>query len=244
MSKTAVITGGTRGIGRACALKFAREGYSLALIYKSRRKEALQLAEILAENGAEAELYCCDVSSYKDAEKTAQAILQRFGRVDVLVNNAGISSIDLLIDQNEEDWDRIMGVNAKGVFNFTRHILPHMLSEKKGSIVNISSMWGITGASCEVIYSASKAAVTGFTKALAKETAPSGVRVNCVAPGVIDTEMNSCLEPEAVKALEEEIPLMRIGKAEEVAEAVFFLASEKASYITGQILSADGGMVI
>lgn len=244
MKKTAVITGGSRGIGRAVSIKLAKAGYSIAVIYHSDDAAAAALRDQLRESGTDAECYRCDVSSFGNVQETAGKIIQRFGHVDVLVNNAGIARIKLLIDQTEEEWDRMMGVNAKGVFNCCRHFLPHMLSRKKGRIINISSMWGITGASCEVVYSASKAAVIGFTKALAQETGPSGITVNCVAPGVINTEMNASLSESDMKALCDEIPLMRIGQPDETAAAVLFLASDDAGYITGQVLSVNGGMVV
>lgn len=244
MNKTVVITGGSRGIGRAAALKFSAAGYRVAIIYRSDDKAADSLIDELRAAGTDAERYKCDVASYSQVEATAAAIIKRFGKADVLVNNAGIAQIKLLIDQTEEDWDRIMDVNAKGVFNCCRHFLPDMLSRKSGRIINVSSMWGINGASCEVAYSASKAAVIGFTKALAQETGPSGVTVNCVAPGVIDTEMNTSLSEEDMNALCDEIPLMRIGRVDEAASAIFFLASDEASYITGQVLSVNGGIVV
>lgn len=244
MNKTVVITGGSRGIGRAAALKFAAAGYRVAVIYRSDDNAAKTLIDELKMAGTDAESYKCDVASYSQVADTAALIMQRFGKVDVLVNNAGIAQIKLLIDHTEEDWDRIMDVNAKGVFNCCRHFLPDMLSRKSGRIINVSSMWGISGASCEVAYSASKAAVIGFTKALAQETGPSGVTVNCVAPGVIDTEMNAALSMEDMRALCDEIPLMRIGRTDEAASAILFLASDEASYITGQVLSVNGGMVV
>ena len=245
MGRTAVITGGSRGIGRAAAVKFAEAGYSgIAVIYRSDDAAADEIVRELREKGTDAESYRCDVASYEQTRETAAEIIKRFGHVDVLVNNAGIAQIKLLIDQTEEDWDNIMGVNAKGVFNCCRHFLPNMLSRKAGRIINVSSMWGITGASCEVAYSASKAAVIGFTKALAQETGPSGVTVNCVAPGVINTEMNASLSDADMRSLCDEIPLMRIGQPEEAAAAILFLASDEAAYITGQVLSVNGGMVV
>lgn len=244
MTRTAVITGGSRGIGRAAALKLAEAGLSIAIIYHSDDEAASSLIKQLHDAGTDAECYKCDVASFEETQKTAKEIKKRFGHVDVLVNNAGISQIKLLIDQSEEDWDRIMDVNAKGVFNCCRHFLHDMLQRRSGRIINISSMWGITGASCEAAYSASKAAVIGFTKALAKEAGPSGVTVNCVAPGVIATDMNAELSQSDMKSLCDEIPLMRIGTPEEAAAAVAFLASDEASYITGQVLSVNGGMVI
>ena len=175
--------------------------------------------------------------------RVSDEITQRFGRIDVLVNNAGIAQIKLFTDTDENDWNRIMGVNAGGIYNMCRAIVPQMISRKNGRIINMSSMWGISGASCEVIYSASKAAVIGFTKALAKELGPSGITVNCIAPGVIDTEMNAELDDETRKELTDEIPLERFGSPEDVAGAVLFLASDQASYITGQVLGVDGGIL-
>lgn len=244
MNKTAVITGGSRGIGKACAKRFAKAGYRIALIYRTDTASAESVRDELRAAGTDTECYKCDVSSFSEVKKTAEAVIERFSHVDVLVNNAGVSQIKLLIDQTEQDWDYIMDTNAKGVFNCCRHFLPHMLSRKSGRIINISSMWGIDGASCEAAYSASKAAVIGFTKALAKETGPSGITVNCVAPGLIKTEMNASLSGSDIKSFCEEIPLMRMGMPDEAASAVLFLASDEAAYITGQVLSVNGGIVV
>lgn len=241
---TAVITGGTRGIGRACVRAFADAGYRVAVVYHSSSGEAEKLKRELTRQGTDCETYRCDVASRAEAAAVCTSIRERFGKIDVLVNNAGIAQIKLFTDITEEEWDRMFDVNVKGAFHFCSELLPGMISEKSGSIVNISSMWGITGASCEVHYSASKAALIGMTKALAKETGLSGIRVNCVAPGVIETDMNSELDEETRACLKEEIPLARMGSAEEVARVVLFLAGEGASYITGQVISADGGMVI
>ncbi len=242
--KTALITGASRGIGRACALAFASEGYRIAAVYEKNEAAAKGLRELLRESGTDCEIYCCDVSSHEGAKKAVSQIISRFGHIDVLVNNAGISQIKLFTDITEDDWDRMFDVNVKGVFNFCNAVASAMISDKSGSIINISSMWGISGASCEVHYSASKSAIIGFTKALAKELGPSGIRVNCIAPGVIDTDMNSILDESTIASLCDEIPLCRIGNAKEVASTATFLASEGASYITGQIISVDGGMII
>lgn len=244
MNKTAVITGGTRGIGRACAYAFSDAGYRLAVIYLKNDGAARKLKEEMRARGTDCEIYRCDVADYASVGKICASVLSRFGHVDVLVNNAAVSEIKMFNDITESDWDRMFDVNVKGAYNFCSHLVPSMVSRKSGSILNISSMWGLTGASCEVHYSASKAALIGFTKALAKELGLSGIRVNCVAPGVIDTDMNSGLDEETRQALREEIPLARIGSAEEVASAVLFLAGEGASYITGQVISPNGGMVI
>lgn len=243
MNDTVVVTGGSRGIGKSVIEAFAAAGYRVALIYASRRKEAEKTAESLRERGTDAVAYLCDVSDAGQVRRVSDEITQRFGRIDVLVNNAGIAQIKLFTDTDENDWNRIMGVNAGGIYNMCRAIVPQMISRKNGRIINMSSMWGISGASCEVIYSASKAAVIGFTKALAKELGPSGITVNCIAPGVIDTEMNAELDDETRKELTDEIPLERFGAPEDVAGAVLFLASDQASYITGQVLGVDGGIL-
>jgi 3-oxoacyl-[acyl-carrier protein] reductase len=169
---------------------------------------------------------------------------EKIGDIDILINNAGISRINLFTDISEQEWDDVFDVNIKGMFLVTRAFLPGMIRRKYGKIINISSMWGVTGGSCEVHYSASKAAVIGFTKALAKEEGPSGINVNCIAPGVIETEMNAQLDDEAKRELCEETPLMRLGKPEEIANAALFLASDAASFITGQVICSDGGITI
>lgn len=241
----ALVTGASRGIGRAIASALGAAGYSVAINYLHSEDAARSLAAELREQfGIPAEVFCCDVS--EEAQVTAMfgAIADTLGNVDLLVNNAGISRQQLFTDITAEQWDRLFAVDVRGVFLCSRAALPAMIHKKRGSIINISSIWGITGASCEVHYSAAKAAVIGLTKALAKEVGPSGIRVNCVAPGVVDTEMNNQLDVTAMASLREETPLGIIGNCGDIADAVVFLASEKAGFITGQVLSPNGGFVI
>lgn len=243
--KTALITGGSRGIGRQTALLLAQNGYRTAICYEKVSDAADRLCCDIAAFGGTAAAYRCDVSDFSGVHSMISEIERSFGGVDVLVNNAGISEQLLFSDITEEKWDRMFAVNVKSVYNCTHAVLGHMIHEKHGRIINISSMWGVTGASCEVHYSASKAAVIGFTKALAKELGPSGITVNCIAPGVIDTEMIRCqLDNETIASLKEETPLCRLGTPEDIAEAVMFLTSERASFITGQVLGVNGGFVI
>lgn len=232
--KRVLITGASRGIGAACARVFAKSGYDVIINYNNSKKEALELAEEIG-----AETIRADVS---DSAQVAE-MFKAAGEVDVLVNNAGISGFYMLDAMSDDEWDRLIGVNLSGVFYCTRAVLPQMLRRKSGAIVNVSSMWGICGASCETAYSASKAGVIGLTKALAKEVGPSGIRVNCIAPGAVDTDMNKKLGEDAIKELCEETPLGRLGKPEEVARAILFLADDEG-FITGQVLSANGGLVI
>ena len=244
MKKTAIVTGASRGIGAATAALLARAGWRVALGCFRHPGPARDLCGALAAEGLEAFPFQGDVSSVNEAEALARAVLDRWGRIDLLVNNAGIAQQKLFTDITEEEWDRMFAVNVKSLYACCRAVVPHMVREHRGSIVNIASIWGEVGASCEVHYSASKAAVIGFTKALAKELGPSGVRVNCVSPGVIATDMNAALPPETMAALREETPLGTIGSPEEVARAVAWLAGEEASFVTGQVLGVNGGFVI
>ena len=244
MAKTILITGGSRGIGRACVELFARRGWRAVFLCRTRADAAKMLVDKLRAEGCDAEYFLCDVSDRTRVDEVVGEILRRCHRIDALVNNAAISQIKLFTDLTPEDWRRMFAVNVDGVFNCTQAVLGGMISEKSGAIVNISSMWGQVGASCEVAYSAAKAAVIGLTKALAKEVGPSGVRVNCVCPGVIDTDMNAALDEETRAALIDETPLERIGAPEDIARAVAYLCSEEASFITGQILGVNGGMII
>ena len=239
MAKVVLVTGGSRGIGAAVCRKFAAEGYTVAINYEKSEEKAKALAD---EIGGRA--FRADVSDYAEVSKMFDEIEAQLGGVNVLVNNAAVSVVGLFQDMTDGEWERLFGVNVKGVFNCAKRAVGNMLGEQAGSIVNLSSMWGVTGGSCEAHYSAAKAAVIGYTKALAKELGPSGIRVNCVAPGTVATEMNAHLSKEDLDALAEETPLGRIGTPEEIAEAVFFLASEKASFITGEVLNINGGFVI
>lgn len=243
MKKTVLITGASRGIGNAIAKEFAINGYNVLANYNNSEREAKELEKELLEKGCSIKLFKADVSKSDEANKMIEYCLKEFGDLDVLVNNAGISQDKLFTDITDEEWDKMMSVNVTSVFNCSRKALQHMIWEKKGSIINITSMWGETGGSCEVHYSASKAAIIGMTKALAKEVGPSNIRVNAVSPGVIMTDMCSYYGEDTLNELKEETPLMKLGKVEDIAETVYFLA-EKGGFITGQIIGVNGGMVI
>lgn len=241
--KVAVVTGASKGIGASIALELAKLGANVVINYKSDAKGAKDVLKAIEDGGGIGSIIYGDVSKYHEAEILVKKTVKIYGKIDILVNNAGISKTGLFIDMYERDWDEILDVNLKGVYNCTHNVLKYMLPEKRGSIVNVSSIWGEMGASCEVIYSASKGGVNSFTKALSKELAPSNIRVNAVAPGVIETNMNSFLIDEERKELEYEIPLGYFGKCIQVAKVVAFLCSEDSDYITGQIVNVNGGMV-
>ena len=236
--KNALVTGASRGIGTAIAEELANKGFRVFVNYNKSGERALKLAEKI--NGIAVK---CDVSSSVEVDEMIKQT-EKYGGIDVLVNNAGISFINLLQDTDESDYDRIFDTNMKSVYLVTRAVIPGMIRKKYGKIINISSMWGITGASCEACYSASKAAVIGFTKAMAKELGPSGINVNCIAPGLIDTDMNKEIDNKAKEEFIEETPLLRMGTVEDIAKAAAFLTSDDASFITGQVLSVDGGITI
>lgn len=242
--KTVLITGASRGIGSACAKVFAREGYNIILNYLTSDSKALELSEELSKTGAEVLLFKADVSDFEQVREMVDAGQRRFGKIDALICNAGISQQKLFTDITPEEWHRMMSVTVDAAFYCCQAVLPGMIRRQKGKIVLISSIWGMVGASCEVHYSTAKAALIGLTKSLAKELGPSNINVNCVAPGIIDTDMNSNLDSETREILAEETPLGRFGTPEEVAESVYFLASEKSDFITGQILSPNGGFVL
>ena len=244
MKRNVLITGGSRGIGAAAAREFAAAGWGVALNYCRHRAQALALAAELAAAGAEAVALEGDVSDPDQANALVEAAAS-MGPLDALVCCAGIAlPQQLLTDTTDQQWRRVMGVDLDGVFYTMRAVCPHMVRRQQGSIVTVSSMWGVTGGSCEAAYSAAKAGVIGLTKAMAKELGPSHIRVNCVAPGVIDTEMNAHLSLADMDALGEETPLGRIGRAEEAARAIFYLASDQSAFVTGQVLQVAGGMVI
>ena len=244
MRKIALITGGSRGIGAACVRAFAENGYSVVFLYNRSEEKAQSLVRTLRAEGRDVAAYHCDLSDPARVRATLSDILRIYHRIDALINCAGTAHIGLFTDMAEEEWDHLFAVNVRSAFSVTKAVLPGMISEQKGSIVNVSSMWGEVGASCEVAYSATKAALIGMTKALAKEVGPSGVRVNCVTPGVIDTDMNAQLTDDDRAALADETPLGRIGDAAEVAKTILFLCSEGASFITGQVVGVSGGLVI
>ena len=242
--KVMLVTGASRGIGAATAYEAAMAGYYVVINYNSSEEQARTLAEKIINDGGECKAVKADISNADAASFLCAEALKYSGKIDVLVNNAGISSFSLFTDITDELWKKTFDVNVNGNFYVTRNVVPHMVREKNGKIINISSVWGICGSSCEVHYSATKAAIIGMTKALAKELGPSHITVNCIAPGVVDTEMNSVLSKEDMQALCEETPLERIGKPSEIAKSVLFLASEDADFITGQVLSPNGGFVI
>lgn len=244
MRKTVLITGGSRGIGAACVRVFAMAGWSVRFLYHHNTAKAEVLTADLRAQGYDVTFIQCDVSDRSQVRSAVNHILRTDHRIDALINNAGTAHIGLFTDMTEQQWDDLFAVNVKGVFHCTQAVLEGMISAKAGCIVNVSSMWGEVGASCEAAYSAAKAAVIGLTKALAKEVGPSEIRVNCVTPGVIATDMNAELTEADLESLADETPLMRIGQPEEVARAVLYLCSEDSSFITGQVLGISGGLII
>lgn len=234
--RTALITGGSRGIGAAAVRAFARAGFRAAFFYRADEAAAQTVAR---ETGAAA--IRCDVSDPDRVREACREAESTLGHIDALVNNAGIAQQKLLTDITDEDWRRMLDVNLSGAFYVTRTVLPGMISRKRGSIVNVSSIWGQVGASCEAHYSAAKAGLIGLTRALAKEVGPSGVTVNCVCPGVIQTDMLGGFTPGDLKALAEETPLGRLGTPQEVAAAILWLCREEAAFVTGQVIGVDGG---
>lgn len=245
MSKTVLITGASRGIGAATALAFGRAGWQVAVNYCHSRESAEHVCQRIRDLGGAALPLRADVSRPEDAKSLVRSTLETFGGLDALVCNAGIALPQMLLtDVSDSQWHRLFAADVDAVFYTVRAALPRMVHEKAGSIVTISSMWGQVGGSCEVAYSAAKGAVIAFTKALAREVGPSGIRVNCVCPGVILTDMNSHLSSADLEALREETPLERLGQPEDVAETVRFLCSQEAGFITGQVLGVNGGSVI
>ncbi|MGE5473781.1 MAG: elongation factor P 5-aminopentanone reductase [Ignavibacteriales bacterium] len=243
-SKTVIITGSSKGIGRETAKQFSFEGYNVLINYNKSEEEAISLKQCLKDKGGKVEIYKADVANKDEVDAMIQYCITKFGSIDVLVNNAGISQTKLFTDITEEDWRNMIDVNLSGIFNCTQSVVKDMIKHKRGKIINISSIWGMTGGACEVHYSAAKAGVIGFTKALAKELGPSNIQVNCVAPGAIKTEMLAEYSEEDIKEIKKDIPMDRFGEPDEIASLIVFLASESANYITGQIISPNGGFVI
>ena len=237
--RTVLITGGSRGIGAAMVRLFSAQGWRAGFTYKSSEMQARGLEE---ETGAEA--YRCDIRNEAEVARTAQHFLARFSHLDALILNAGTSKTGLFQDLSTAEWDDLFAVHVRGSFLTARAFLPAMISEKTGSILFISSMWGQVGASCETAYSACKAALIGLSKALAKEVGPSGIRVNCLCPGVIQTDMLKEYAPDDLEALRQDTPLMRLGTPGDVAQAAYFLSDSASSFITGQVLGVNGGFVI
>ena len=245
MNKTVLITGASRGIGRATALEFGKRGYNVAINYSKSEEDAIKTRDEIRSLGVMAEVFRADVSDSRQVKEMFERARQELGEIDILVANAGISVFGLFSETDEEAWDRIFDVNVKGAYLSIKEALPHMVSQKSGRIIVVSSMWGLVGASCEVAYSASKSALVGMVKGLAKELGPSGINVNGVAPGLIMTEMNSRLSKEDIDSFAEETPLERAGAPSEVADLICYLALGKgSSFMTGQIISIDGGEVI
>ena len=240
-----LITGASRGIGAAAARLFAQGGWDVAVNYRQNAGKAQELAAELRTFGVRACALCADVSDPEQAKTLVEQTVQQLGGLDVLVCSAGIALPQQLItDTTDEQWRQVFAVNVDGVFHTVRAAVPHFVHQKAGRIITLSSMWGVTGGSCEVAYSASKGAVVSMTRALAKELGPSGITVNCVAPGVIATDMNAHLDGESLEALRQETPLERIGLAEDAARSILFLAGPGGDFITGQVLQPNGGMVI
>jgi 3-oxoacyl-[acyl-carrier protein] reductase len=242
--KCAVITGASRGIGKAIALKLASLGANIVINYRSNEKEALEVENEIKNMGAEAIIVKGDISKLQEVENLVLVAKEKFGNIDIMVNNAGITKDTLILRMKEEDFDSVIDVNLKGVFNCLKAITPIMVKQKHGKIINLSSVVGITGNAGQVNYSASKAGVIGMTKSLAREVGSRGINVNAVAPGYIETDMTEALGDKYKEEMKKSIPLKRLGKAEDVAEVVAFLASESSNYVTGQVIQVDGGMLM
>ena len=239
VNKVVVVTGGSRGIGAQIVKTLANENYKVILNYNNSKEQAEKIQQELLEQGNEIEIIKADVSKREETEKLIQFAINKFNKIDVLINNAGISQEGLFTDVTEEEWQKIINTNLNSVFYCNQQALKYMIPEQQGCIINISSIWGETGASCEVAYSTTKAAINGMTKALAKEVGPSNIRVNAIAPGIIDTDMNRNLTNEELEQIKEQIPLNKIGKALDIAKCVKWLIEDE--YTTGQIISINGG---
>lgn len=244
MSKTVIVTGASKGIGATTAIHFAERGYNVVINYNNSYQSAKLLTTSLKSRGFSVIQIKADVSNRMETDLLIKETIDKFGSIDILVNNAGISKIGLIDEIDDYDAQRIFDVNLKGVYNCCRSVTPYMVNQKYGRIINITSMWGQVGASCEVAYSASKAGVIGLTKALAKELAPSNITVNAISPGLIETSMNANVSIDDLNSFVEDIPLGRIGNTNDVANAVLFLANDSSEYITGQVIGVNGGYVV
>lgn len=244
MSKVAFITGATRGIGRAIALELAKEGYNIALNYRTENEALESLKKEISDIGVECYPVQGDVSKAEDSERMTKEIIEHFEQIDVLVNNAGITKDNLILRMKEEEFTDVINVNLVGTFNITKNVIKYMTKKRYGKIINLSSVVGISGNAGQSNYAASKAGIIGFTKSIAKELASRNITANAVAPGFIQTDMTNVLKDEIKEAIEGTIPLKRLGTAEDVAKVVKFLASEESSYITGQVINVDGGMLM
>ncbi len=242
MEKVAIVTGASRGIGRIVAKELSRKGINVVANYNNSEKEAEELKEELEKENIKIDIFKADVTKRNEIKKLVKFTLEKYHKIDILINNAGISEYKMFIDETDEDWDRIINTNLYSTFATTQEVLPNMIHNKNGCIINISSIWGMVGASLEVIYSVSKAGINGMTKALAKELGPSNIRVNSIAPGIINTQMNNNLSRQEIDKIKEEIPLERIGETIDIAKCVNWLIED--NYTTGQIISINGGWSI
>ena len=237
--KTVLITGGSRGIGRAMVRLFAERGYRVAFTYKKSNEAAMELSGSTGALAIRADSTC-----EQDVARAVAEVREKLGNVNILINNSAVSSFSMFTDISLDEWHRLFSENVDSAFLYTKAVLSDMIRDKEGCVINVSSVWGEEGSSCEVHYSATKAAIIGMTRSLAKELGPSGIRVNCIAPGVIDTDMNGALSADDMRSLAEQTPLMRIGRPEEVASAALFLAEDTASFITGAVLNVSGGFTV
>lgn len=242
MKKIAIVTGASRGIGREIAKSLAKDKIKVIANYNKSEKEAIQLQEELKRQNIEIDLIKVDISKREEIKKVVEYTLKKYGKIDILINNAGISEYKLFTDETDEDWNKVINTNLYSAFAMSQEVIPNMVHNKSGCIINISSIWGMVGASLEVLYSISKAGMDGMTKALAKELGPSNIRVNSIAPGIINTDINKNLSKEQLEELKQEIPLERIGKSEDIAKCVNWLVNDE--FTTGQIISINGGWVI
>ena len=241
--KVVVVTGASRGIGKEIALKYAENGYNVAINYVSDKTNVEELEKEFKEKGAEALIVKADVSKSEQVQEFIKAVIEKYGKIDVLVNNAGVTRDMLLMRMKEEDFDKVIEINLKGTFLVTKEVVPYMMKKRDGKIISLSSVVGVTGNAGQCNYSASKAGIIGFTKSIAKELASRNIRANAVAPGFIDTDMTNVLSDEVKENINKQIPMRRMGTAREIANVVYFLGSEESSYITGQVINIDGGMV-